>query len=93
MSAAAFTAADYTTWDIGRSSVRDGVDVLTSWLPVQGRFETLVEAGWDDLTAAARPGELAYPETWQWQTADAARDGHAGIVRYLNSKLPLEPGQ
>jgi hypothetical protein len=34
---------DTSTWDIGRSGdLGSGVEVWTSWLPVQGYFETLV---------------------------------------------------
>jgi hypothetical protein len=34
---------DVSHWDIGRSGdLGQGVEVWTSWLPVQGKFETLI---------------------------------------------------
>lgn len=89
--AAAVAATDWSRFDaslldIGRSTIRPDVRVMTSWLPTYGHAETLVDApehlvralaleGYDTVTYAHRTDALA---------------GHAEIVRRLTDLVDAE---
>jgi hypothetical protein len=64
---------------------RDDVDVWTSWMPVQRRYETMVHTQTAAvLTAVCQDGGA--PETWT-DTPQAARDMHEAVCAQVRRVL------
>lgn len=70
---------DVATWNIGRSGeLAPGVEVWTTWLPVQGYYETLV----------INSNRERYPELfgeWVTRTRPDAYAKHAEIVQWVQA--------
>lgn len=77
---------DVSTLDIGRSTIRPDVRVMTSWLLTYGHAETLVDAP-DHLVRAL---QLAGYDTVVYQHRTDALAGHAEIVRRLTDLCDAE---
>ena len=71
-------------WDVGRSGeLAPGIEVLTSWIPTAGYFESLVIARPTDV--ALRPLAGWHLHSERYETREEAQDGHAVLVNHIRT--------
>ena len=75
---------DVDRWNVGRSGeIAPGVEVLTSYLPVQGYYESLVIAR--PTSAALRPLADWHLHSERYETREQAQDGHAVLTARIRT--------
>lgn len=72
-------------WNVGRSGeLAPGVEVLTSFLPVQGYYESLVLAAPSD-PVLRRTLAAWHHHSARYATRGEAQDGHAVLVAHIRT--------
>jgi len=82
-------AVDVDDWKVGRDEPHPDVRIRTSWLPVQGTYETLVCGDYDVPIFRGAVAVLGH-DVWHYATRDAAQQGHADVVRAVRAYLDAQ---
>ena len=81
-----WSGVDVDAWAVGRDEPHRDIRILTSWLPVQGFYETLIAGEWYAPAFQAVDAHLGR-DAWRYTTREAAQQGHADVVRSVRAFL------
>lgn len=85
-----YTLPPAEVWTVGRHETTCGIRVLTSWMPVQRHYETLVtDTGWTGARFARLIRALG-TDGYTYATRAEAQDGHAAVVKAVEAWVALQ---